>query len=305
MDTLLEIREVSKAYKIRKGLFGKEYFYALKGVSMDIKKSEILGVVGESGSGKTTLGKVVLRLEKPSAGEVLFGGEDVFKLGKRYTREVSVVFQDPRGSLNPRMKVREIIEEPLIVHGVKDRKDLVESLMERVQLPKEFLDRKPDDLSGGQRQRVAIARAISLKPKVIVADEPTSALDVSVQMEILKLFESLREEGIAFMFITHDIRVVEKIADRVAVIYGGMLMELGKKEKVLKDPAHPYTKFLLSNVPVKHPRERREYGFEENEYTIPTRGCPFAPRCPEFKEECSQEVRRSDLNGRIVNCNLH
>ncbi len=305
MSALLEVRKVTKAYRIKKGLFGKRFFYALKGVSVDINKSEILGVVGESGSGKTTLGKIVLRLEEPTQGKVLFRGEDVFRLGKVYTRKVSVVFQDPRSSLNPRMKVREILEEPLLVHGIDNREDKVRKAMERVQLPVDFLERKPEDLSGGQRQRVAIARAIILKPKLIVADEPTASLDVSVQLEILGLFMGLRDEGISFLFITHDIRVVERIADRVAVIYGGMLMELGSKEKVLKEPLHPYTKFLLSNVPVRHPRERKEEDYREVIYEVPERGCPFAPRCPNYMEECSESVRRVQVDGRSVNCNLY
>ncbi|WP_457599744.1 oligopeptide/dipeptide ABC transporter ATP-binding protein [Hydrogenivirga sp.] len=305
MDTLLEVRGVSKAYKLKKGIFGKRLFYALRDVTLSIRRAEILGVVGESGSGKTTLGKVVLRLEEPTSGNVLFSGRDAFGLGKEYTRYVSVVFQDPRSSLNPRMKIREIVEEPLVVHGVEDRRRIVEDSLRRVQLPLDFLSRKPDDLSGGQRQRVAIARAIVLKPKLIVADEPTASLDVSVQSEILTLFKGLRQEGIAFMFITHDIRVVEKVADRVAVIYGGMLMELGRKEEVLGNPMHPYTRFLLSNVPVRHPGLRKEEDFEEYEYEIPSRGCPFAPRCPNYREECSKSVRRSELNGRLVNCNLY
>lgn len=305
MEALLEVREVSKVYPVRKGLFKKEPFYALRGVSLSVRRSEILGVVGESGSGKTTLGKVILRLERPSEGEIFFSGRDIFSLGKEYTKEVAVVFQDPRNSLNPRMKVEEIVEEPLIVHGIKNRKERVREALSRVQLPEEFLKRKPDDLSGGQRQRVAIARAIVLKPSLIVADEPTASLDVSVQWEILRLFMSLKEEGIAFLFITHDIRVIEKIADRVAVIYGGALMELGKKKDVLEKPMHPYTKFLLSNVPVRHPKMRKEDSFTEVEYEIPKEGCPFAPRCSDYTEECSKSVRRSELNGRIVYCNLY
>jgi len=262
-------------------------------------------VVGESGSGKTTLGRIVLRLEKPTEGEVLMEGRDVFRMGREYTRRVSVVFQDPRGSLNPRMKVAEIVEEPLVVHGIGNRHRIVSSALERVQLAPEFWNRKPEDLSGGQRQRVAIARALVLRPDLIVADEPTASLDVSVQREILRLFTSLREEGIAFLFITHDIRIVERIADRVAVIYGGVLMELGSREQVLDDPLHPYTRFLLSNVPVRHPSMRRAEEHTETEYEIPQEGCPFAPRCPEVLKECSHTIRRVELNGRILSCNLY
>jgi peptide/nickel transport system ATP-binding protein len=203
------------------------------------------------------------------------------------------------------MRVSEIVEEPLLVHSIGDRKRVVASALEKVQLDSDLWNRKPDDLSGGQRQRVAIARALVLQPKLIVADEPTASLDVSVQWEILKLFKSLKEEGIAFLFITHDIRVVEKIADRIAVVYGGMLMELGSKEDVLKKPMHPYTKFLLSNIPVKDPRLRKEEEYTEFEYEVPQQGCPFAPRCPSYMDECSQDIRRSELNGRIVNCNLY
>jgi len=305
MGALLEIREVSKAYRIRRGFFRKEYFYALREISLSIRRGEILGVVGESGSGKTTLGKVVLRLETPTKGSVTFEGTDIFRMGREYTRRVSVVFQDPRGSLNPRMRVNEIVEEPLVVHGVRERRRVVESALQRVQLSEDLWNRKPDDLSGGQRQRVAIARAIALNPDLIVADEPTASLDVSVQGEILRLFQSLRDEGIAFLFITHDIRIVERIADRVAVVYGGMLMEVGPREDVLGNPLHPYTRFLLSSVPVRHPRMRKSDDYTETEYEIPQRGCPFAPRCPQRLDVCSSGIRRVELNGRIVSCNLH
>lgn len=305
MNTLLEIREVSRRFTVKKGLFGKDYFYALKRVTLNLRRGEILGVVGESGSGKTTLGRIILRLDRPTEGSVLLESRDVFRMGKEYTRRVSVVFQDPRGSLNPRMRVLEIVEEPLLVHGVEKRRAVAESALERVQLERSLWNRKPDDLSGGQRQRVAIARAVALRPELVVADEPTASLDVSVQREILKLFLSLREEGIAFLFITHDIRIVERIADRVAVIYGGTLMELGRKEEVLQNPLHPYTRFLLSNVPVRHPKMRREEGFAEVEYEIPQEGCPFAPRCAEALQECFRNVRRVELNGRVLSCNLY
>ncbi len=305
MDTILQVKDLTKVYRIRKGLFRREPFYALKGVTLSLRRGEVLGVVGESGSGKTTLGKVILRLERPTSGSVLFEGKDIFSLGKEYTREVSVVFQDPRNSLNPRMRVKEIVEEPLLVHGERDRSKKVREALERVALDPSLMERKPDDLSGGQRQRVAIARAIVLRPRIIVADEPTASLDVSVQHEVLKLFRSLKEEGIAFIFITHDIRVIDKIADRVVVIYGGRIMEVGEKDEILRKPLHPYTRFLLSNVPVRHPRERKPADFQEIEYEVPREGCPFAPRCPDYMEECSSEVRRAELDGRVVYCNLY
>ena len=305
MENLLEIQNLKKIYRIKKGFFSKRDFYALRGVTLYLKKGEILGIVGESGSGKTTLAKVILRLEKPEGGTVTFRGEDIFSRGRDYTRHVSVVFQDPRASLNPRMTVREILEEPLLVHGIGDRERRVKRVLETVQLGAEFLERKPEDLSGGQRQRVAIARALILEPEVIVADEPTASLDVSVQSEILDLFLKLKKQGISIIFITHDIRVVEKISDRIAVFYGGMIMEMGDKEGVLGKPFHPYTRFLLGNVPVKHPSERREEDFVEASQEIPKRGCPFHPRCPEVFEECRREVRRAEINGRIVTCNLY
>ncbi len=306
MEEILKVENLTKVYKVKAGFFKKKDFYALKGVSLSLRKGEILCVVGESGSGKSTLGKIILRLEKPTEGKVLYRDKDIFKWGKEYTRRVSVVFQDPRSSLNPRMKVKEILEEPLIVHKIKNRQEKVTDALKKVHLEEELLEKRPLQLSGGQAQRVAIARAIILEPEIVVADEPTASLDVSIQEEILELFTELNKKGLSFIFITHDIRVVEKIADRVAVIYAGVLMELGEKEAVLKNPKHPYTMFLLENVPVKHPRERRkELKIEEEEYEIPDKGCPFYPRCSYAMEECKKTLRRADLNGRLVACNLY
>ncbi len=306
MGTLLEINSLTKVYRVKKGFFSRREIKALKGVSLKIYEGEILSLVGESGSGKSTLGKIILRLEKPTSGNVLFKGRDIFSMGKEYTRLVSVVFQDPRTSLNPRMKVKEIIEEPLIVHGEKDRKSRVLDALKKVSLSEDVLEKRPLQLSGGQAQRVAIARAIVLNQKLIVADEPTASLDVSVQDEVLKLFKALNKKGISFLFITHDIRVVEKIADRVAVLYGGVLMEIGKKEEVLKNPLNPYTRFLLNSIPARHPKERKEdYDVSEEEYTIPEEGCPFYPRCPEAFDECKKTLRRSEVDGRVVYCNLY
>ncbi|GAB6065646.1 ABC transporter ATP-binding protein [Aquifex pyrophilus] len=306
MGTLLEIESLTKTYRVKKGFFSRKEVRALRDVSLKIYEGEILCLVGESGSGKSTLGKIILRLEKPTEGKVLFRGKDIFQMGKEYTRKVSVVFQDPRTSLNPRMKVKEIIEEPLIVHREKERKRKVLEALKSVSLTEEVLEKRPLQLSGGQAQRVAIARAIVLNPELIVADEPTASLDLSVQEEVLKLFKELNEKGISFLFITHDIRVVEKIADRVAVLYGGVLMELGRKEEVLKNPLNPYTRFLLDSVPARHPKERKEdMRVSEEEYTIPEEGCPFYPRCPEALEECRKTLRRSEIDGRVVACNLY
>lgn len=303
---LLSIQEVSKVYKVPAGFFKKRDFYALKDVSLSLKMGDFLAIVGESGSGKSTLGKIILRLEKPTKGKVIFKGRDVFRMGKEYTKKVSAVFQDPRSSLNPRMKVKEILEEPLIVHRVKERKERIMEALRRVHLSEELLEKRPLQLSGGQAQRVAIARAIILEPELVVADEPTASLDVSVQEEILKLFKELNSKGISFFFITHDIRVVEKVASRVGVLYAGILMELGSKEEVLNNPLHPYTKFLLENVPVRHPKERKPIKYlEEEEVNPPERGCPFYPRCPEAMEECKKHLRRSEVNGRLVACNLY
>ncbi len=305
MKPLLEVNSVSKAYRIKKGFLRKENFWALRDLSLSIMPAEILGVVGESGSGKSTLGKLILRLERPTEGSLLFKGRDIYGLGKEYTRHVSVVFQDPRASLNPRMKVREILEEPLIVHGIREREDKVKEVMKLVNLSEEFLERKPEQLSGGQRQRVAIGRAIILNPELIVADEPTASLDVAIQEQILSLILSLKERGYSFLFITHDMRVVEKISDRIAVIYGGVLMELGSKEEVLKEPMNPYTKFLLGSLPVRHPRDRKREELQEIEYHIPEKGCPFYPRCPERLQDCSESLRRKEIDGRFIACNLY
>ena len=305
MEVVLEVQNLKKVYRLKKGVFSRRVFYALRGVSIDLKKGEVVGIVGESGSGKTTLARLILRLERPDGGRITFRGGDIFTLGRSYTKKVSVVFQDPRASLNPRMTVREILMEPLIVHGEGNREKRVREVIRIVHLEQELLDRKPDDLSGGQRQRVAIARALVLQPEVIVADEPTASLDVSVQAEIINLLRELKHREISIIFITHDIRVVERISDRIAVFYGGMIMEMGGRDDVLCSPLHPYTRFLLGNVPVRHPSERRDEDFVEFSQELPEKGCPFEPRCPQASEDCRSQVRRAKVNGRIVTCNLY
>lgn len=302
---LLQIKEVSKIFRIKRGFLKKENLYALRSINMDIQEGETVGLVGESGSGKSTLGKIILRLELPSEGEVLFKGENIYRMGKEFGRYVSVIFQDPRGSLNPRMKVREIIEEPLKIHGYRERWKRIEEAMKLASLPVELSEKKPEELSGGQRQRVAIARAIVLNPKLIVADEPTSSLDVATQMEIISLINSLKNRGISILFITHDLRVVKKISDRIAVLYKGVLMEFGRAEEIFNDPKNPYTKYLLSSLPVKHPSERKVTEIEEIESEYGGKGCPFYTKCSEKLEECKESLRRNYVNGRYVACNLY
>jgi peptide/nickel transport system ATP-binding protein len=305
MSSLLEVISLSKVYKISRGLFTHTYHPAVRKVSFSIKEREVFGLIGESGSGKTTIGKLILRLEKPTEGSIKLKGEDIRNMGKEYTKKVSAVFQDPFSSLNPYMKVRQIIEEPLLIHKFGDRGRRVEDVAQMVKLPKYLLDRKPQELSGGQRQRVAIARAVSLSPELIVADEPTASLDATVRKEILDIFAELKEGGVSTLLITHDIRAVERIADRLAIIYSGMLMEMGTKDQVLKDPKHPYTKYLLENVPVRHPKERKVRVQEEGMQEVIHKGCPFYWLCSQKMEACKQSIKEEVLDGRFVACNLY
>ncbi len=304
-NPLLSVKGVTKVFHNRRGIFKKEDIYALKDIDLEIYEGEILGLVGESGSGKTTLGRIILRLHHPEKGKVYLKGEDIFSMGREFCKRVSVIFQDPRTSLNPRMTVREIIEEPLKIHGYDRREERVKEALEMVKLPLSFMDKKPEELSGGQRQRVAIARAIVLQPDLIIADEPTSSLDVATQIEIINLIKSLKEKGISFLFITHDLRTVRNISDRIAVLYHGTIMEIGRTNEIFENPLHPYTKYLLSSLPVSHPSKRGEVESVEVEDRIPEKGCPFYYRCPLKMEECAETLRRNDIDGRYVACNLY
>ncbi|MCS6957366.1 MAG: ABC transporter ATP-binding protein [Aquificaceae bacterium] len=301
-EDLLRINNLSKVYTV--GLFSKRQIWAVKDVSFSIKRGEIFSLVGESGSGKSTIGKIILRLERPTSGSLLLKDKDPFKMGKEYTKLVSAVFQDPRSSLNPRMKVWQIVEEPLLVHGERGRKEKVLQALKRAGLDEEFMERSPENLSGGQRQRVAIARAIVIKPKLIVADEPTSSLDMSYRAGILDLFVRLKEEGISTLLITHDIRAVERVADRVAVLYRGKLMEMGPTQEILSKPFHPYTQYLLSTMPAKHPSNRKE-GIEDLPWEDFEYLCPFFSLCKQRLKECEDGVKEVNIDGRIVSCNLY
>jgi ABC-type oligopeptide transport system ATPase subunit len=264
---LLEVRHLSKEFSRRKGLFGKgAAVRAVDDVSFSIEKGETFGLVGESGSGKTTTGRCILRLIEPSGGEVLFDGRDVLKLSRgdlrRARRDMQIVFQDPYSSLNPRMRVSDIVEEPLIIHklGSKtERRERVRQLFGLVGLNPDHLQRYPHEFSGGQRQRIGLARALALNPSLIIADEPVSALDVSVQAQVVNLLMELQARlKLTYLFIAHDLRLVEHICNRVAVMYLGRIVEMGETAKLFATPQHPYTKALLSAIPVPNPDAVRQ-----------------------------------------------
>jgi oligopeptide transport system ATP-binding protein len=262
---LLEVRDLRKLFPIRRGVFGKTigHVHAVDGVSFDLDAGSALGLVGESGCGKTTLGRCLLRLIEPTSGTVRLDGSDVLALPRGqlrpFRRHMQMIFQDPYGSLNPRLTVGEILAEPLVVHALADRRGANEQaaiLLERVGLKREHLGHYPHQFSGGQRQRIGIARALALKPKLIVCDEPVSALDVSVQAQVLNLLKDLQQEfGIAYLFISHDLAVVSHLCPRVAVMYLGEIVEIGPVESILEQPLHPYTQALLSAVPSGDPEK--------------------------------------------------
>jgi ABC-type oligopeptide transport system ATPase subunit len=264
---LLEVQGLKKYYPLRGGIFGGKVgdVRAVDGVSFTVRKGETLGLVGESGCGKSTLGRTVMRLEDPTEGRILFEGSDLAHASGpdlfRLRRELQIIFQDPYSSLNPRMTVGEIVREPLVVHRVGTRAEQIEkvrALLETVGLGSETLERYPHEFSGGQRQRIGIARALALDPKLVIADEPVSALDVSVQSQVLNLMVRLqRERGLTYVFISHDLSVVEHVSDTVAIMYVGRIVEQGPVERIFERPAHPYTRALLLAIPEPNPRKRK------------------------------------------------
>lgn len=310
--TLLQVENLSKKYLVKKQLFKKEFFYAVDNVSFHINKNETVGLVGESGSGKSTIGKLILKLIQKDSGKILFKGKDIYSFSKKeeklFRRETSIVFQDPRTSLNPRMKISQILEEPLIVHNFtkEERVKRVKQAIVDAGLDETFLDRYPSELSGGQRQRVAIARAIILEPELIVADEPTSALDVSVQLQIINLINHLKKEKkISFLFISHDLNVVGLLSERIVVLYKGKIMEQGDGKKIIKNPLHPYTKILIESLPPDHPAKRKnlEHIPEVYREEAPD-GCKFYSRCPIAQDICKKEPSYKKIDNREVYCHL-
>jgi oligopeptide transport system ATP-binding protein len=303
---LLEVRNLVKHFRVAGGLFGGRsgLVRAVDGVSFELRRGETLGLVGESGCGKTTTGRCILQLERPTSGEVIFEGRDLTKLSddelRAVRRKVQVIFQDPYSSLNPRMTVGQIIAEPLAVHGIvterKSRAQRVREILTHVGLLPQHAHRYPHQLSGGQRQRVGIARALAVEPALIICDEPVSALDVSIQAQIINLLEDLQAEfGLTYLFVAHDLSVVRHISDRVAVMYLGKIVEITDRKSLYDAPLHPYTKALLSAVPIPDPvlearRERVVLGGEVPSPLNPPPGCVFHPRCPIAIERCRQEV---------------
>ncbi|MEM3794754.1 MAG: ABC transporter ATP-binding protein [Thermoprotei archaeon] len=319
---ILNIIDLYKYYPIKTSfisrLFGKKlWVHAVDGVTLEVRDNETVGLVGESGSGKTTLGRTVLMLEKPTRGRILFKGAELTGLSENqmrlFRRKLQVVFQNPSGSLDPRQRVSQILAEPLKTltdYEKKDIDDLVSASIRSVGLSESFLTRFPHELSGGQKQRIAIARALVLNPELIVLDEPTSALDASVQLQILNLLRELQvKRRISYLFITHNISVVRYMADRVAVMYAGKIMEVGPTRSILEKPLHPYTSTLIASVPEPDPNKKLETKPLKDEtlsMVNPPTGCRFHPRCPFAQEICRREVPelRKLADGRIVACHL-
>ena len=297
---LIQVRDLKK-YFYKEGFFSTDTkpIRAVDGISFSIRKGETLGLVGESGCGKTTAGKSILRLIEPTSGQVLFKGQDILGLHRGILRALRLrmqfIFQDPYESLNPRMKVEEIVGEGLEVHRIargKEKSRRVSELLEKVGLHPQDALRYPHEFSGGQRQRIGIARAISLNPELIVADEPVSALDVSIQAQILNLLMDLRDQlGLTYLFISHDLRVVKYISDRIAVMYMGKIVEMGSSEDLFKRPLHPYTQVLLKAIPNLDLSQKRERPFlKEDHRPLPSgRECLFQARCPHSREKCQTE----------------
>ena len=302
-DPVLRVRGLTKEFPIRQGVFRRQVgtVSALDGVDLDVAERETLGMVGESGCGKTTFGRSVLRLVEPTAGSIAFRGEDVLAASpqrlRQLRRSLQIVFQDPFASLNPRMPVRDIVAEPLVIHGTERREAFtrVDALLASVGLSPEHGNRYPHEFSGGQRQRIGIARALALDPEFVVLDEPVSALDVSVQAQVINLLEDLQDRlGLTYLMIAHDLSVVRHVADRIAVMYLGHLVELTDGETLYERPAHPYTHALLSAVPVADPRtersrERIVIAGDLPSPADPPSGCRFRTRCPIAQPRCAEE----------------
>lgn len=317
-ELLLDVRDLKKYYPITKGLFRRTvgWVKAVDGVSLQVRRGETLGVVGESGCGKTTLGLSLMQLIQPTDGKILYNHQGNWvevnsKTIKSLRSEIQMIFQDPYSSLNPRMRVRDIVAEPLAANGVSNRTeryDRVESLLKAVGLGSHHMNRYPHEFSGGQRQRIGIARALSVNPSLIICDEPVSALDVSVQAQVLNLLKDLQEEfGLTYVFVAHDLSVVQHISDRIAVMYLGRVVEMGDVDQLFRAPQHPYTEALLSAIPSPNPDVKDNKIVLKGDVPSPAnppQGCAFHPRCPYATERCRHERPEltADKNGHYAAC---
>ncbi len=321
---IVKVVDLRKYFPIKKGLFGeKVQLRAVDGINFSMKKNRIFALVGESGCGKSTVARLLLRLLEPTSGEILYKSKDILRLKdeglKLYRRSVQIIFQDPFASLNPRMRVVDILSEPLKIHNIVDKKfyrDNVSESLHKVGLTSDVMNRYPHEFSGGQRQRICIARVLALSPEVIVADEPLSSLDVSIQAQILNLLKELKTEtGIAFLFISHDLNVVRYFSDEIAVMYLGKIVEKAITEELFNRPMHPYTETLIESMPKIQGNGSRSK-FQNKRPTasslmdVPSpidipEGCPFHPRCPKRFDPCDKYIPKlKRKNGRIVSCHL-
>ena len=302
-DLLLDVNDLVKSFPLKKTKFFQDthYVYAVNGVSFSLKRGETLGLVGESGCGKTTTGRAILRLIEPTSGSINFEGQNVARFKehelKKFRRNAQMIFQDPFASLNPRMTVGAIVGEPLLVHGMgtkTQRTEQVAEVLEKVGMEADYMKRFPHEFSGGQRQRIGIARVLTLNPKLIIADEPVSALDVSIQAQIINLLVNLQEEyQLSYLFVSHDLAVVEHISNRVAIMYLGKIVEIAPGNNIYSQPRHPYTQALLSAIPIPDPKATLERTILQGDLPSPANppsGCTFRTRCPHALKVCSQEI---------------